>query len=623
MAKSDMLLRVQADTKNYDANLAKARKQLEGFKKDNLSLGGVMKQMSSSIVATAAKFASFGAAVAGAMKLAKDAFMSSERNIDEWGRTVKGAEGAYDMFLQTLNGGSWSNFFQNLSEAIRGSRDLYDALDRLGSIKNNNQAATAILENKLAQLRLLQQAGENVSDQINSVSSSLSALRGQGVEAGKNAGNMGVSTILRNAINGAGGRDIGNTTIDAVVHDIMYNGQRAIDKYANTYKVLRKKMQTRIEKIDEEGEKYNAGVYYDINKLTPAQRRQYLVANAVTTRESALAPYIGTYAQAVMEDTGGLRQEYKYNRYALQGAQGGAGGRVGGGNAAITYAVDSIAAQEKLVQDLTKAWKEASAEMRDGYLKQLNDAKNKLEDMKNPMGKLPEPTKKMLESLNLNLLAGTSFADLKEGKINVPTEDIARMSAAARISYKAGLARVGDTENPFMHYTDKGVAYAKVNEIAEGVASGMSGVVSGMEQLGIDIPEGFKSVISAVQGISTILSAINTTLLVIRALDAADTFIPFARGGIVHAAGGYVVPGNYNSADLIPAALSSGEVVLNRAQQGILSSALQNGGLQNLHLEASLSGETINLAVKAGNVRRGRGEYVTTKTRKYGYNLDA
>ena len=67
MANKDFLFRAKADTRNYDANIAKAKQQLDGFAKANLSTGGVMKQMSSSLVATAAKFASFGAAVAGAM----------------------------------------------------------------------------------------------------------------------------------------------------------------------------------------------------------------------------------------------------------------------------------------------------------------------------------------------------------------------------------------------------------------------------------------------------------------------------------------------------------------------------------------------------------------------------
>ena len=69
MAKSDVLVRMKADTTGYDANIAKARRQLDQFKKDNLSMGGVMKQLSGSLVMTAAKFASVTAA-AGALSAA-------------------------------------------------------------------------------------------------------------------------------------------------------------------------------------------------------------------------------------------------------------------------------------------------------------------------------------------------------------------------------------------------------------------------------------------------------------------------------------------------------------------------------------------------------------------------
>ena len=65
MAKSDVLIKMKADVSNYDANIAKARKQLEGFKKDNLSVGGVMKQVSGSMVSMAAQYASVAAAIGG------------------------------------------------------------------------------------------------------------------------------------------------------------------------------------------------------------------------------------------------------------------------------------------------------------------------------------------------------------------------------------------------------------------------------------------------------------------------------------------------------------------------------------------------------------------------------
>jgi len=61
MAKGDVLVRMKADVSNYDANIAKARRTLDGFKQDNLTLGGIMNQTTKSVVAAAAQYASFAA----------------------------------------------------------------------------------------------------------------------------------------------------------------------------------------------------------------------------------------------------------------------------------------------------------------------------------------------------------------------------------------------------------------------------------------------------------------------------------------------------------------------------------------------------------------------------------
>lgn len=62
MAKSDVLVRMKADVSNYDANIAKARKNLQGFKQDNLTLGGILNQTTKSLTAAAAGFMSLAAA---------------------------------------------------------------------------------------------------------------------------------------------------------------------------------------------------------------------------------------------------------------------------------------------------------------------------------------------------------------------------------------------------------------------------------------------------------------------------------------------------------------------------------------------------------------------------------
>ena len=82
MAKSEVLVRMKADTTGYDANIAKARRQLDNFKKDNLSIGGVMKQLSGSLIGAAASFASVTAAV-GALSSAIMSNIETARNFEK------------------------------------------------------------------------------------------------------------------------------------------------------------------------------------------------------------------------------------------------------------------------------------------------------------------------------------------------------------------------------------------------------------------------------------------------------------------------------------------------------------------------------------------------------------
>ena len=80
----------------------------------------------------------------------------------------------------------------------------------------------------------------------------------------------------------------------------------------------------------------------------------------------------------------------------------------------------------------------------------------------------------------------------------------------------------------------------------------------------------------------------------------------FAEGGIV--------PGNYNSGDQLRLGdfgVNSGELILNRAQQGNLASQL-SGGVGDLNLSAVVTAEDIVFVLNNRGKRTGRGEYLMT-----------
>ena len=82
----------------------------------------------------------------------------------------------------------------------------------------------------------------------------------------------------------------------------------------------------------------------------------------------------------------------------------------------------------------------------------------------------------------------------------------------------------------------------------------------------------------------------------------------FASGGIV--------PGNSYSGDNMRTSdygINSGELILNRAQQDSIASQIQDGGMQNLRLSATVTGEQIRLVLNNTGKRQGMGEYLTFK----------
>jgi hypothetical protein len=131
-----------------------------------------------------------------------------------------------------------------------------------------------------------------------------------------------------------------------------------------------------------------------------------------------------------------------------------------------------------------------------------------------------------------------------------------------------------------------------------------------MEQMGIELPQELKGVLGGINSVITILTTISTIISAIEALTAADTIIPFARGGVVHAAFGYQVPGNHYSGDMVPALLNSGETVLNKAQAGVISNALQSSGFGG-RLVARLKGRDILLSLDRELAATGKGQLLT------------
>lgn len=153
----------------------------------------------------------------------------------------------------------------------------------------------------------------------------------------------------------------------------------------------------------------------------------------------------------------------------------------------------------------------------------------------------------------------------------------------------------------------------KVNTTQEigKLISSVESIGNSLNLIGVEIPKGFSDVLGGMQAVITILEAIQTIQTVGSILGL------FGRGGIVKAASGMVVPGTSFGYDGIPSLLTSGEIVLNRAQQGVIASALQDSSQQGgMQMQPYVMGEQVFLGANTYTKRIGQGEIVTTRMLK-------
>ena len=292
----------------------------------------------------------------------------------------------------------------------------------------------------------------------------------------------------------------------------------------------------------------------------------------------------------------------------------------GSGTNAPTYQPGSLAEAEADVQKYTKQWKEAGDAVRDSLLPQLIAAEEHVRKMKEDMAWAKDLAMGKYSDQG-DFTKGLS--DARSVRFNTTLDDMVK---DGKDKAKPGTMLLDDKAMSVVTKQIKEATKPQKEEkksLSEGIgqlSGGLAGLQSGFDALGIDLGEGFGSVVSGLTGISTILMAIQTIVGAIEAISAADSLIPFANGGIVKAANGAIIGNSYSGDNLRGIGpggqiygLNAGEVILNKAAQGNLVSMLNGGGLSNLHLETYLDGRAIRIVLNNDSQSRMKGKYVTSR----------
>ena len=588
------------------------------------------------------KFTAVGAAigtVTGALKVAKDAFFKSEASLDEWGRTVKATESVYSNFLLSLNNSDISGFLSNMDDIVSAAKEAYNAMDDLKTFSAFNQVNVArgqagyakaldeyklnpTVENKAALKKANQAVIDNLRDQQQKtemayqkklediVPKNLSQdLREEFVNILKKGSYIDLQVAKSSYSQGKGL----NTGAQYYNGDRVYDGKRQ-ERFTGKW-----------------------------TEMSETDKKEFELARALSQVNDTTIKEVqslGAQAEALNQQI--YQQDRSFNRMAgnnqrvVGGGSGrGGSGRGGGGNA-IDYASDSIAAQEALVQKLTNQWKKASAELRDGYLQQLNEAKNDLDymtgkrtvvgPMGNAEGVLPntikEPTKlkdaklsvvsplKQMEDEVQNLIAAqVQFGSFNSEIWQALQEQIDATTAKIR-KFKGESDTTKVADESAKSWQSAASAVQSVGSALQNIEDPGAKVAGLIGQAIANIALGFAQATAAASAggpVAWIAAIVGGMATMISTIEAIHSATGFSEGGMVQ--------GSTFSGDKIPAMLNAGEVVLNRAQAGNLASQLQGGGLQNLHLEASVSGTQLRFVLNNESQVRGRGQYVTTNFR--------
>lgn len=542
-------------------------------------------------------------AAKAALDVAKDAFFASETNVDEWGRTLRSADGIYQSFLQSLNTSDFSSFLNNIGQVTQAARDAYNALDELGTRMTIINPERAKLQARQQELRADirrngadSEVGKAALQELKKIEPLLSKsfkteskmnydafeklVRERLTEGGINLNQKSFNDFMKTFSNDAAFQSLRKNARGSLTTEMTGNAYNPNAVMTRRTVDTRNTEQKLLDLFTDEWRKANSG---------------YLTA-AFNAQGAAASNMLGN------------------SRYMKTTSGGGSGG--GGSTNAPTYQPGSLAEAEAELQKYTKQWKEAGDAVRDSLLPQLIAAEEHVRKMKEDMawakdlamGKYSgqgDFTKGLSDAQGVRF--NTTLDDMvKDGKDKAKSGSMLLSDKAMAVVTK----QIKEATKPSKDDKKEIDVFGQMNQ-------GISSIVGGLSQLGVELPEGLTKILSGIQAVTAILTGISALVTIITTIQGAKAtpVIGFlmARGGIVpHAANGYYVSGNHYSNDVTPVMANAGELILNKAAQGNLASQLNGGGLGNLHLETIVSGRDLRIVLNNESQGRLKGKYVTS-----------
>ena len=604
MSKGDVLVRMKADTSSYNAGIASANKTLAQFKQANLTAGGVINQLTKSLTAAAAGYMSVAAAGSAITGLVKESV-----------ELAKAGEGIRLAF-ERLNRPDLLNGLRQATHGTLTDIELMKAAVRFDDFKLN-------LDDMGAMLAFAQQkakdTGQSVDYMVESITMGLGRQSKQildnlGISASeitermKSTGDMtkAVAEIIREQMSKAG--DYVETASERATQAEV-DLKNAMEQLGKVFAPLTEQANSFFSSIQIGAVKAMTKIGEMLNTLSAAGR----AGNVATGEDANIQKGLGKLRVAKAAGSSYMvnslynDQVESYNRrindYEAQIKNGGKRPGTGSGESrdirwlqaqrdGLVIARDQYIQQAKEI--MTPIVNKTTVDT--GGTASGGGGGNKGFDISSIAF---NANKAMLAAVKGEGEEGPSevWKAITQGAQESTTE-VERLTAALeKLNEVEGVTTgeaVKDSSNMADKWQQAGTAISAVgsamSSIEDPAAKVAATIAQAIATLALTYAQSLRGTFTPWDWIAAAIGGVATLVGVISTIHSATGY---AQGGIVQ--------GNSYSGDNIyggpDAMVNAGELVLTKAQQSTLASALQGNGINNMNISGRIKGTDIILSV--------------------------
>ena len=589
---SDIVTRLLLKTNDFDANLNKSKKNVNGFQSDISKMSGVA-------VSGVMKFAG----VLGIAVTASEGFnkvMNSSQTLgDEYARTMDGLKGGVDQFFYSIGSGDWTPFMNGLTETIRLAREAYNAMDQLGNTKMSfsyfDAKNQAIVQEQITILKDKDSTEEQkkaARELLDKTLKDQEEIVGQYKQRSQNA----VQAMVKAAI-GLDGVDVSAIDIDKILRlDVSSAGDEQKAQLAKQYKDF-------IDEYDRLKAKFTTydtvGSGMNVHTVTTTD------TNALS---KAISPMLAKYQDAIQYNAILVKKSDEWLQNLINVATA---AEAAGRNLSSMTKAANRASQSGIGGKTPKEEpKEGSIAWYDTQIAEQNKKLIAETDMQARSAIQSTINELEQRKINLKFVVDQEAFKIKNGGMKDGTLSVPIAPAYDKVPThgKGGKNfKLPKFESPIKKKDiDINEEYTKSLYAVGSIMSSLSGITNESTaaylQWGAGVVSSIAQAIPAIRDLITakqteavvngVTSATETPVIGWLLAGAAVASVIAAMASIPKFATGGIVPGTSFTGDKVPALLNSGEMILNGSQQSNLFQILNSG------LYGSLSQK---IAPSAGN----------------------